>query len=187
MTFLQKYLPENKVLRFAVIAFIIIIILFIIQYVSSQYVESLENLPGSDMIAVPAEYTTQMPVTEAPITTAIPSTSVFSHKPSESDSNGLGSAVNFSQSGEITPTDLLPKSGAAAEFDSQFPVGAGDLTAKNFLSAGHHIGINTVSGSQKNANYQLRADPYIEPRHVTPFNQSTMLPDMSRKDIVIGQ
>jgi hypothetical protein len=56
-------------------------------------------------------------------------------------------------------------------------VGAGggmDTPSPNeLLSAGHHIGIDTVGGSRGNANLQLRADPVIQKVDVGPWGQST--------------
>ena len=87
---------------------------------------------------------------------------------------------------DITPEDLLPSSEVADQFADQFPVGTGDLSAKNFLTAGFHTGINTVSNSLRNANRQVRSDPYIPVQEVGPWGQSTMLPDLNRKDFEIG-
>ena len=81
---------------------------------------------------------------------------------------------------------VLPKSKEAVEFEAQFPLGTGELSGKNFLAAGHNIGINTVSSSLRNANLQVRSDPYIEPRTVGPFLNSTITPDMNRKTFEIA-
>ncbi len=99
----------------------------------------------------------------------------------------LGDEFPVQSDHEIKPEDLLPKSQAASDFDIQFPVGSGDLASKNFLTAGHNIGINTVSSSLRNANLQLRSDPFIEPKMVSPFLNSTITPDMNRKSFEIGQ
>jgi hypothetical protein len=64
-----------------------------------------------------------------------------------------------------SPNELLPNSAPHAE--------AGDMNNNNLLSAGHHIGIDTVGGSRGNANLQLRADPIIQKVEVGPWGQST--------------
>jgi hypothetical protein len=64
-----------------------------------------------------------------------------------------------------SPNELLPNSAPHAE--------AGDMNNNNLLSAGHHIGIDTVGGSRGNANLQLRADPVIQKVDVGPWGQST--------------
>ena len=87
---------------------------------------------------------------------------------------------------DITPLDLLPSSTDANVFDAQFPSTAGDLSSKNFLTAGYSIGINTVSSSLRNANTGLRSDPYIPTKTIGPWNQSTIVPDLNRKPMDIG-
>jgi hypothetical protein len=90
--------------------------------------------------------------------------------------------------GEITPEDLLPKTSDVKAFEAQFPIGQGDVSGKNFLAAGHSIGINTVSSSLKNANLQLRSDPYIPRENTGPWNQSTIMSSdlTNRKSFEIG-
>lgn len=41
------------------------------------------------------------------------------------------------------------------------PPVSGHLADRNFLESGHHMGIDTVSSSLRNANLQLRSDPVI--------------------------
>ena len=90
--------------------------------------------------------------------------------------------------GEITPSDLLPKTSDVKAFEAQFPQGQGEVTDKNFLVAGYNIGINTVSSSLKNANLQLRSDPYIPRQDTGPWNQSTILSSdlTNRQSLQIG-
>lgn len=89
---------------------------------------------------------------------------------------------------EITTADLLPANDAAQAFEAKFPTGQGDATDKNFLIAGYNIGINTVGSSLKNANLQLRSDPYIKRQDVGPWNQSTILSSdlTNRRELNIG-
>lgn len=89
---------------------------------------------------------------------------------------------------EITTADLLPANDAAQAFEAKFPGGQGDATDKNFLIAGYNIGINTVGSSLKNANLQLRSDPFIKRQDVGPWNQSTILSSdlTNRKTLEIG-
>lgn len=99
----------------------------------------------------------------------------------------LGDEFPVQSDKEIKPEDLLPVSQEASDFDNQFPQGSGDLASKNFLVAGYNMGINTVSSSLRNANLQLRSDPFIEPAMVSPFLNSTITPDMNRKNFEIGK
>ena len=83
------------------------------------------------------------------------------------------------------PKDLLPAD-ENTEFSKLNPMGSGDLMNVNLLKAGHHIGINTVGTSLRNANLQVRSEP-ANPRVETgPWNQSTIEGDNFRKTLEIG-
>lgn len=87
---------------------------------------------------------------------------------------------------ELTSEDLLPNN-EFAEWSDMHPNGSGILEGKNeFLTAGHHIGINTVSQSSRNSNYGLRSDPANPQLQVSPWQQTTIGPDMTRRPLEIG-
>jgi hypothetical protein len=86
---------------------------------------------------------------------------------------------------ELTADDLLPYNDMAHWADI-YPSGTGQLQNKNFLHAGHHIGINTVGQSLKNANHQLRSEPANPQIQVSPFLQSSYGPDLLRRPLEIG-
>ena len=65
-------------------------------------------------------------------------------------------------------------------------MGSGDLKNVSLLKAGHHIGINTVGQSLRNANLQLRSEPANPQLNVGPWNQTTITPDMQRRPLEIG-
>ena len=65
-------------------------------------------------------------------------------------------------------------------------MGAGDLKNVSLLKAGHHIGINTVGQSLRNANLQLRSEPANPQLNVGPWNQSTIAADTMRRPLEIG-
>ena len=101
----------------------------------------------------------------------------------EDDTPDMGAAVPASSNNElngsqnaVSANELLPK-GATEGAPS------GDLGGMNFLKAGHHVGINTVSSSLRNANYQLRADPPIAKKNVGPWQSSTIEQDLERKPL----
>lgn len=95
---------------------------------------------------------------------------------------------DYETGGEIQPSDLLPMSQEVVDFSQQFPKGEEMVKDKNFLIAGYNIGINTVSSSLKNANLQLRSDPYIPRQDTGPWNQSTIMSSdlTNRKPLEIG-
>lgn len=89
---------------------------------------------------------------------------------------------------ELKPADLLPLDSEVTNFEQNFPDGKGEATDKNFLIAGYNIGVNTVGSSLKNANLQLRSDPYIPRKSVGPWNESSIMSSdlTNRKTLEIG-
>jgi hypothetical protein len=86
---------------------------------------------------------------------------------------------------QLTPSELLPKDGSSV-WAQQNPMGTGSLKGKNFLSAGALIGVNTVGQSLRNANYQLRSEPPNPQVPVSVFNNTTIEPDVNRRDLEIN-
>lgn len=86
---------------------------------------------------------------------------------------------------QLSAQDLLPqdKSSTWAQVN---PEGQGSLANQNFLQAGYHIGINTVGQNLRNANLQLRSEPPAPQVQVSPWMQSTIEPDVSRRPMEIG-
>ena len=85
----------------------------------------------------------------------------------------------------VDPSELLPRDNNS-EFSKLNPMGSGDLKNVSLLKAGHHIGINTVGQSLRNANLQLRSEPPNPQLNVGPWNQTTMTPDLQRRPLEIG-
>lgn len=113
---------------------------------------------------------------EAPDGSAAPITGITSPEP-----NGAGCATK-----QISdPADLLPKD-TNSEWAQLNPNGVGDLENISLLQAGHHIGINTVGSTLKNANLQVRSEPVIPKTSVGPFLNSSIEPDCSRPKLEIG-
>ena len=83
------------------------------------------------------------------------------------------------------PSELLPKDKDSA-WAKNVPAGQGELSSQNFLNAGHHLGVNTVGQSLRNANRQLRSEPSNPQVKVSPWLQSTIEPDINRRGLDIG-
>jgi len=84
--------------------------------------------------------------------------------------------------------DLLPKEDSAAiqEFNIAKPAGEGILQGVNMLDAGFHVGINSVGQSLRNANQQLRAEPPNPQVQVSPWQMSSIGPDLLRRPLEDG-
>ncbi len=88
----------------------------------------------------------------------------------------------------LSPEDLLPKGGLGASWSATNPVGLADLKGQTaLLSPGYHYGINTVGQSLRNANLDLRSDPPNPRKAVGPFMNSTIEPDLMRRQMEIGE
>jgi len=86
---------------------------------------------------------------------------------------------------QLTPSELLPKD-VNSTWAEQNPMGTGSLKGKNFLSAGALIGVNTVGQTLRNANYQLRSEPPNPQVPVSVFQNSTIEPDVNRRNLEIA-
>jgi hypothetical protein len=101
------------------------------------------------------------------------------------DFGAAGSPAGCYPRDQLTPGELLPKDQNSV-WAQQNPMGTGSLKGKNFLSAGALIGINTVGQSMRNANYQLRSEPPNPQVPVSVFNNSTIEPDVNRRDFEVN-
>lgn len=87
----------------------------------------------------------------------------------------------------LTTKDLLPKDAANTKWAEVNPAGQGDVGDQNFLSAGFHVGVNTVGQSLRNANYQIRSEPPNPRVQVSPWNQTTIEFDNGRRHFELGE
>lgn len=83
----------------------------------------------------------------------------------------------------VKPSELLPQEGC---FEESNPSIGAHLTDQNFLTSGHHAGINTQGSSLRNPNLQIRSDPIIQRVDVGPWSQSTIEADTNRRMFEIG-
>ena len=86
------------------------------------------------------------------------------------------------------PADLLPndENSKFAELNPNVMTADG-VASGDMLEAGHHIGLDTVGQTLRNANLQLRSDPVIAKKDVGPWMTSTIEPDLARTPLELGQ
>lgn len=84
---------------------------------------------------------------------------------------------------QLTSSELLPAN-EATQFAQLVPNNG--QNKGNFLTAGYHVGINTVGQTLRNANRGLRSDPPNPQVKVSPWMQTTIEPDSNRKPLEIG-
>lgn len=97
--------------------------------------------------------------------------------------SGNGASKNCNNQQMMDPKDLLPKDNNN-EWSNIMP--NNDLKNVHMLNSGHHIGINSVGSSLRNANLQLRSEPVIPQSNVGPWNNTTIEPDNLRRPLEIG-
>jgi hypothetical protein len=96
------------------------------------------------------------------------------------------SAILADGSDDLSAEDLLPNHDASSSFAERHPDGTGSLSDKNFLTSGYHVGINTVGTSLRNANVGIRSEPANPIQHVSPWNNTTITPDLNRRPLELG-
>ena len=84
--------------------------------------------------------------------------------------------------GTFTCSDLLPGD-TNSTWAQVNPSGVGALCDTNLLNSGHHLGVNTVGTSMRNANRGLRSEPPNPQVRVSPWLQTTIAPDLLRRPL----
>ena len=89
----------------------------------------------------------------------------------------------------LQPEDLLPtdESQQVAQFNASRPDSEGILTGINLLDSGYHVGTNTIGQSLRNANRQLRSEPPNPQVSVSPWQNTTIAPDLPRRPLEVGE
>jgi hypothetical protein len=86
----------------------------------------------------------------------------------------------------LTSKDLLPSDSGNSKWGEMNPATGSLITDQSFLTAGYHIGINTIGQSLRNANLQLRSEPPNPQIPVSPWGISTIEPDIRQVGFEIG-
>lgn len=103
---------------------------------------------------------------------------------------GMQSSTNgLPPNNRLQPTvhadQLLPKD-SNSQFQKLNPNGDGALQNINLLQAGYLNGIDTVGSSLRNANLQVRSEPPNPTAKVSPWQNTTIEPDLMRTPLEIG-
>ena len=154
----------------------------------------VSEVPEEESEPSVAEATTDLAPSPPP-SDQLPSGKVESRGPVASEANnnetflpveGIRSAPSscYPQN-TLTPKDLLPqgKEEEIEQWDENNPAQEGILKGVNFLDAGFHIGVNTVGQSLRNANLNLRAEPPNPRVQVSPWMNTTIDEDLTRRPL----
>ncbi len=197
-------LDKHMVLRTLLIFVAAVILFALISYYNTKqstaasekfYEQQMQSVSKPVPSVVPQQPSVMAPLAPPPQPSSkampVPSSAI---DPAEEDQHDEYRAVDFKT--KEVPTDCFPKdrltaedllpSDANSKWAQVNPAGQGDVKNINFLSAGFHVGINTTSGSMKNANLQLRSEP-PNPKGSWPIMNSSYTPsDLLRKPLEIG-
>jgi hypothetical protein len=174
-------LLENKLVQAALV---VGVLMFLLNTFNEQSVESLEQEAQEQLEEVESRITLDVSK-QLSATREIQAASVSDLKNTESVPASAASA-SATPDGDLTAEDLLPSHDASSDFASRYPNGVGALSEKNFLTSGYHVGINTVGTSLRNANVGIRSEPANPIQHVSPWNNTTITPDVNRRPLEIG-
>jgi len=103
-----------------------------------------------------------------------------------SEDDGMRGMQSCYPRDRLTADDLLPKDAADSKWAQINPSGSGNVGDQNYLSAGYHVGVNTVGQSLRNANLQLRSEIPNPQNAVGPWLISTIEPDIRQNTLEIG-
>jgi len=103
-----------------------------------------------------------------------------------SEEDGMRGMQSCYPRDRLTANDLLPKDAADSKCAQINPSGSGNVGDQNYLSAGYHVGVNTVGQSLRNANLQLRSEIPNPQNSVGPWLISTIEPDIRQNTLEIG-
>lgn len=196
---------NNFVLYISLLILLILLILLFNAYNSrckiidlEMFNNQLQDVPGSEMPKSVAEVYNQnnMMSSGTNNSTGVNGMSSYEDNWTKVDSvgnkpSGQSSDVNNSRTScfprdSLTSSDLLPKDATDSTWSQLNPSTGANIQDRYLLDAAHHIGINSQSGSLRNANLQLRSDPMIETKPVSPWLNSTIPPDVNKRPLDIG-
>jgi hypothetical protein len=175
---LKEFLNKNGIISAIMVIFGLYALSIFYKYFSSK--SSYNASEGADQM--PSEYKNSDPHNPNTIQQNV-GIQAADEKPNEY------SLINETQQahpqGSQPSAELLPKDDNS-QWSQLHPVGAGELQGINLLSAGYHIGIDTIGQTLRNANLQIRSEPPNPQINVGPWNQTTISPDLMRTPLELG-
>lgn len=109
------------------------------------------------------------------------------HQPyTEPITQPIQNASSYNAQNVANPSDLLPVD-QNSQWATLNPVNNSHPQIPDLLQAGNLIGLDTIGQTMKNANLQLRSDPFIAKQNVGPWNNSTYEADLGRVPLELGQ
>lgn len=169
MDSIVNYIKNNQIAKILIVLVIVFVFLYFLKPATESFVK--ENLDNTEETTLqPVQQVTQQPsdsinFTQSPV--ANPYQDVLKDKP------------------QLKTEELLPNYSKENEFVKGNPI-ADLLKEKNFLISGYHIGIDTISSSNKIPNYDLRSVVPIPKIETGPWMQSSYEVQPIRRQLEIG-
>lgn len=173
---------NTVVISFSIAMFLLLILLLIVTYNSKCQMDNVEKFYGQPGVRAPTMPPTRSYSDTSSYSDVQPSDPQGNSVPRPVESSGNAPVLDTQIEGQclnrdrLTSAELLPLD-ANSKWAELNPQCAGDVQDQNYLTAGHHIGINTVGQSMRNANLQLRYEPPNPQIPVSPWQISTIEPD----------
>lgn len=171
---LSKFFTKDRLL--IIVGFIVLAV--VLMYYTAGKVTVIDNMDTNTKEPLVSE------TTEAVKNVVTAVTGAKKEKETEEMSNKEG-FEGYSTQDVANPAQLLPND-ANSQWASLNPVSQSNPQIPDLLSAGYHIGLDTIGQTMKNANLQLRSDPVIQKGEIGPWNQSTIEPDLMRVPLEVG-
>jgi hypothetical protein len=169
---LSKFFTKDRLL--IIVGFIVLAV--VLMYYTAGKVTVIDNMDTKEPLV--------NELTDAAKDVADVVTGGETKKKNEEMSNKEG-FEGYSTQDVANPAQLLPND-ANSQWASLNPVSQSNPQIPDLLSAGYHIGLDTIGQTMKNANLQLRSDPVIQKGEIGPWNQSTIEPDLMRVPLEVG-
>ena len=169
---LSKFFTKDRLL--IIVGFIVLAV--VLMYYTAGKVTVIDNMDTKEPLV--------SETTEAVknVVTAVTGGETKKEKEEMSNKEGF---EGYSTQDVANPAQLLPND-ANSQWASLNPVSQSNPQIPDLLSAGYHIGLDTIGQTMKNANLQLRSDPVIQKSDSGPWNQSTIEPDLMRVPLEVG-
>ena len=151
---------------------VIVVVFLVYLYTQRANVENMRS-DVNTYYYVDAEHADNKPGKYAIQTTATPSEDA-------TPACGEGDGKTPCDPAKFATVNLLPKSNDVVR-DDAFEFAPKDLTSINFLDAKSKIGENSIGNSLRNPNLQLRSEPANPRTPVSPWQNSTIEPDLYRQ------
>ena len=173
-------MEQKQVIKIGLIVLLGIVLLYLVNLYNNRNNDSIETFDDNNLEEDNTNHVDNYNIQPSEM---IGNNAKFNEIENENNTNTLPN--DCFPKDKLNPSDLLPGD-ANSKWSEVNPAGQGSIGDQNFLDAGHHVGVNTVGQTLRNANLQIRSEPPNPQVKVSPWLQTTIEPDTNRQPIEIG-